>query len=214
MKHSTQELIATAYEYYPQEIPSGDPRYDQTPEVLRQREARVLAVARYKDWRSMLRRLTARFPEEQFPGVIVQNNSLEIEVATSELLWHRCFAGFLWHPVHTSKESHLSLIFLISFVVPYYTIYSERHVFNGRMNVFNGRLTPKVKPSTTVERSFNLSPDELPFAKAIEEEIRTTFPDHEPILPEVGLTVVPNVQAGNKWFGESTIFTCLFSDRW
>ena len=208
MKHSTEELIATAYEYYPQEIPSGDPRYDQTPEVLRQREARVLAVAQYKNWRPLLRRLMARFPEEQFPGVIVQNNSLEIEANTPEsLLWNRCLAGFLWHPVQTPKESNLSLIFLVSFVVPYYTIYSERHVFNGQ-------LTSKGKPSVDIVKSFNLSPDELPFATAIEEEIRTTFPDHEPILPEVGLTVVPNVQAGNKWFGESTIFTCLFSDRW
>jgi hypothetical protein len=207
MKHSTQELIATAYEYYPQEIPRGDPRYDQTPEVLRQREARVLAVARYKDWRPLLRRLMARFPEEQFPGVIVQNNSLELEAITSELMWNRCLAGFLWHPVHTSKESHLSLVFLVSFVVPYYTIYSERHVFNGQ-------LTPKGNPATNIKRSFDLSPEELPFAEAIEEEIRTTFPGHEPILPEVGLTVVPNVQAGNKWFGESTIFTCLFSDLW
>ena len=207
MKHSTEELIATAYEYYPQEIPRADPRYDQTPEVARQREARVRAIARYEDWRSMLRRLAARFPEEQFPGVIVQNNSLDLEDTTSGMLWDRCYVGYLWHPVHTSKESHLSLLFLISFVVPYYTIYSERHVFNGQ-------LTPKGKPSTTIKRSFNLSPDELPFATAIEEEIRTTFPGHEPILPEVGLTVVPDVQAGNKWFGESTLFTCLFAHFW
>ena len=30
----------------------------------------------------------------------------------------------------------------------------------------------------------------------------------------VGLTVVPEVEAGNKAFGEATLFTCLFSDDW
>jgi hypothetical protein len=206
MKHSTQELIATAYEYYPRGMPDGDPRYDQTPEVLRQKAARVPASARYEDWRIMLRRLSVRFPEEQFPGVMVDNLSLFLQVPTASD-FDRCYTGEIWLPVRSVKEKHHDLEFLVSFVVPYYTIYSE-------CQLFNGRLSPKGKPDVDIEKSFALCPDELPFAKAIEEEIRTTFPDHEPILPEVGLTVVPNVQAGNKWFGESTIFTCLFSDRW
>ena len=51
-------------------------------------------------------------------------------------------------------------------------------------------------------------------ARAIAEEIEVTFPGYQPISPEVGLTVVPDVEAGGKSFGEATIFTCLFSDNW
>jgi hypothetical protein len=206
MKHSVQELFEVAYQYFPRGMVRGDPGHEQTPEVLRQKAARVPASARYEDWRIMLRRLRVRFPEEQFPGFMVNNLSLFLQVPTASD-FDRCYTGELWLPVRSAKEKHHDLEFLVSFVVPYYTIRSECHLFNGR-------LTRKGNPDVDVETSFDLSPDELPFATAIEEEIRTTFPGHEPILPEVGLTVVPDVQAGNKWFGESTIFTCLFSDRW
>lgn len=205
MKHSVQELIATAYELFPRGIQQGDPAYAQSPELLRQKAARIPASARYDTWRAMLRRLQARFPADQFPGVDVHNESLFLQSPTAGADLDRCYTGALWLPVRAPNEKHHELEFLVSFVVPYYVIYSSRNVLLPQ---------PVGKLETETERSFDLSADEQPFARAIAEEIESTFPGHEPISPEVGLTVVPDVQAGNRWFGESTIFTCLFSDGW
>ncbi len=126
----------------------------------------------------------------------------------------------------------------MSFVVPYYALQSSHfeedletpevpaakrgriviegdtmYVFPPDPNAVDEEPQEKM-PRVRQVRTFVLSPDEEPFAKVIAEEIETTFPGYEPILPEVGLTVVPDVQAGNKWFGEAAIFTCLFSDNW
>jgi hypothetical protein len=97
------------------------------------------------------------------------------------------------------------LEFLVSFVVPYYVLRSERQI---PQEARAGELDVRF------DTSFDLTPDELPIAKAIVEEVEQTFPDHEPLDPQVGLTVVPDVVAGGRWFGEATIFTCLFSDSW
>jgi hypothetical protein len=199
MKHSVEDLLATAYDYFPRGLTCEDPEYKQTPELLRQKAARVPASARYEDWRAMLRRL-----RERFPGVLVDNGSLFLQVATTTDL-DRCFTGKIWLPARSPTEKHHELEFLVSFVVPYYVICCVRHVFVSHAGG---------SPDVEIEKSFDLPADDVAFAQAIAEEIRTSFPDHEPLLPEVGLTVVPEVQAGNKWFGESTIFTCLFSDNW
>lgn len=234
MKHSIRELIATAHEYFPRGIARDDPRYEQTPEVLHQKAARVPVSAQYNRWRAMLQRLEARFPEDQFPGVDIQNNSLFLQGASVGTPWDRCFTGALGLPPRTPDETHHALEFLVSFVVPCYIVCSSclvedrapfppirsRLFFEGDtcLVVPIGADEPDIEPPSKKrfkrQARFDLSPDELPFAKAIAEEIEATFPGHEPIPPEVGLTVVPEVQAGNKLFGEATIFTCLFSDNW
>ena len=56
-------------------------------------------------------------------------------------------------------------------------------------------------------------PDEEPFAEAIERDIRATYPGHDPIPPELGNEVVPDV-AGPVPFGEATIYVCLLSFCW
>jgi hypothetical protein len=205
MRHSVEELISKVHEYFPREMLPNDPRYEQTPEVLRQYAARVPASAKYEEWRAMLRRLRARFPQEQFPGVEVHNESLLLQSPTAAIDLDRCFTGRLKLPVRTSKEKSHSLWFYISFVMPYYFILSASHVYI---------IPPVGKFDGTRETSFDLTPDEVPFVKAIAEEIQTTFPGYEPMPKEVGLTVVPDVQVGGEWFGEATIFHCLFANHW
>ncbi len=78
--------------------------------------------------------------------------------------------------------------------------------------LLNGETTRQGKPAVNAVSSFEISPADEPFAKAIAEEIEATFPGHEPMPPEVGLTIVPDVVAGRGWFGEATLFGCLFSD--
>ncbi|MFO0592367.1 MAG: hypothetical protein U0441_32780 [Polyangiaceae bacterium] len=125
----------------------------------------------------------------------------------------------------------------MSFVVPYFAIRSihaepdptpeippaerPRLVFQGDTcyvlppdpNAVDDTEGPTF-PRTRLVRTFELSPDEEPFAEAIAAEVRMTFPEHEPFDPAVGETLVPNIQAGNKLFGEATLFTCLFADGW
>jgi hypothetical protein len=186
----------------------------------------------------MLRRLRARFPEEQFPGVTVDNLSLFLQVPEASNS-DRCYTGEIWLP--GPEAEHHKLLFLVSFVVPYYVICSSRTLEDRETtellrasqarsvcvfvhdtcymlpaSVVSPEILAAQKPLVAHQqiKSFDFSSEELHFVKAIVEEIATTFPGHEPILPEVGLTVVPDVQAGSSWFGESTIFTCLFSDNW
>lgn len=205
MKHSTQQLLDMAYEYFPRGVTRRDPGYELTAEVLRQKAARIPASAQYDRWRGMLRRLRDRFPADQYPGVEVHNQSLFLQVPTAGANKDRCFTGQVWLPIRAPREKHHMLEFLVSFVVPYYAIRSECQI---------PRQPAPGELDTDFETSFDLTPDEEPFARAATEEIERTFSGYEPINQDVGLTVVPDIVAGSRWFGEATIFTCLFSDSW
>ena len=55
-------------------------------------------------------------------------------------------------------------------------------------------------------------PDEKP--AVIAEEIEATYPGYQPIPPELGNEVVPDVAMDGASFGEATIYMCLFSKVW
>lgn len=205
MKHSVDELVAIAHQFFPKGMPCSDPRYPETPEVQRQLAARIPASARYEDWRALLSRLRARFPKPDFPGVEVQNLSLFLQLPTAAVYLDRCFSATLLLPVRAPPDEPSSLRFFVSFVVPYYTIFSEVVPPVGR---------PKSAADLIWKRSFDMSPEEMPFSTAIAEEIETTFPGYAPISPAIGQAIVPDVVTGTKWFGDATIFNCLFSDDW
>lgn len=205
MRHSTNEMIAIAHTYFPRGMRSDDPRYEHTPEVLRQRAVRAPVTGRYEEWRGMLQRLASRFPKETFPDLHVENDSLFLQAATAGTPWDRCFTGQIWLPVREEKERRHFLEFLVSFVVPYYVTYSVS---------IRSPPDPALMFGGEHKRSFELSPDEVPFADAIAEEVNATFPGYDALPSEVGLTVVPDVQAGNRVFGDAPILTCLFSDKW
>lgn len=193
MKHTTEQLIAIAHQYFPRGMEELAPDYDQTPEIQRQRVARMHASAHYDAYRTVLRRI-----EERFPGVAVENRSYALQSPAGSGL-DRCFDGLLDLPLRRSEERRHSLQFLISFVVPYYVIYSLHGVPCGPM-------TPKRA------RSFELSSDELPFAKAIAEEIEAAFPGHERMPEDIATTVVPEVTVHPAAL--AMIIACLFSDDW
>ena len=205
MKHSVDELVAIAHQLFPKGMPDRDPRYFETPEVQRQLAARIPASARYEDWCALLSRLKARFTEQGLAGVEVQNLSLFLKVPTAAALLDRCFSADLLLPVRAPSDEHSRLRFFVSFVVPYYTIFREIDAPLGR---------PKSASDLITQRTFDMSPEELPYSTAIAEEIETSFPGYEPISPAIGQAIVPDVVTGTKWFGEATIFNCLFSDHW
>lgn len=53
---------------------------------------------------------------------------------------------------------------------------------------------------------------EEPVALDIGREIESTYPGYEPILPELGNVIVPDVCV--RGFGVATIYDCLFSEEW
>lgn len=57
-------------------------------------------------------------------------------------------------------------------------------------------------------------PAEEAAASDIAREIVATYPGYQPIPPEIGDYVVPDVALDTGWFGEATIHLCLFSKVW
>jgi hypothetical protein len=142
--------------------------------------------------------------------------------------------------------------FLISFICPYYAIYSTRSVddieataaalaaprrdtidvyYHDTMYVVPASV---VKPEIRAEEeredeerrqylqqhplrrrviTFEPSPEEQPYAEALTREIEATF-GGEPMPPEVGNVIVPDVATNTCMLGEARLYDCLFSDQW
>jgi hypothetical protein len=58
------------------------------------------------------------------------------------------------------------------------------------------------------------SPGEEPAARDLAREIEATYPGYEPIPPEIGNELVPDVALDVRNFGEATIYDCLLSTNW
>jgi hypothetical protein len=203
MKHSIAELCDIVYSYFPRGMQGNEPDYKETPEYQRRMAARVPASGRFRDWCAMLDRLRARFPAE-LRDIGVQNGSHFLASPGASTL-DRCFSGALWLHPRAPQETHHQLEFYVSFVAPYFFLHSSC------MSPITG---PAGADDVDLRISFDLTPDEVPFAAAIEEEIQRDFPGYERMPPEVGKTIVPEVVGGGNLYGESTIYGCLFSDNW
>ncbi|WP_437997825.1 hypothetical protein WMF26_45445 [Sorangium sp. So ce185] len=57
-------------------------------------------------------------------------------------------------------------------------------------------------------------PEEEPVAREIAREIEATYPGYQPIPPELGNEVVPDVAMDAVPMGKATIYVCLFSSVW
>jgi hypothetical protein len=117
MKHSTAELLDIVYHYYPRgEMPKE--RHEETEEHRRLVAARIQAGAEREPWLAMLRRMGKQFPEN-----IVQNRSLHLPRGG----WDAAYSGAIYLSKPLEEHDH-TVGFLVSFVVPYYVIYSTRTV--------------------------------------------------------------------------------------
>jgi hypothetical protein len=193
------ELLELAYQFYPRGVWDIDPRYKTTEEHSRLVTARHRAGAEEAPWRAMLRRLAARFPE-----CTIQNRSLHLPSGDCDA----CYSAWLNLPTRGPGERDHDLGILVSFLVPCYVVYISRSIY----------VDPPGKEAEISVRQvvdFDLSPDEQTYARVVVDEIAATFGDHyEPMPPEIGNVVVPDVVAGNKVIGEATLFHCLFTDNW
>lgn len=225
MRHSTNELIAVAYDYYPRGRSYDDST--ETEENRRLIKARKRAGAECASWRSLLNRTS-----EQFPGKYVQNGSLHLSMGAMEA----SYAGGIFLQNAPDGRTH-TVEFRVSFLVPYYFIYCERVVDDSEalkayressssvVGVFTGdecHFIPaevadpefRAKEERRFRRlitSFDPSPDEAPFVTWIAREIESTF-GAEWMPPEVGAVIVPDVATAARQLEEATIYDCLFTD--
>lgn len=199
MKHSLEELFNESYRYYPRGEPFPATGANQTPEYRNRQEAHDRASAGYGTWQAMLRRIAERFPDDRFPGAGIEDRCVFLR-APGMTPWNRCFAGSLWFP-KSMRESERRVGFQVSFVVPYYMLY----VWHD--------LEERSCPAD--DFSFEPAAEEQPFVEAVRAEIEATYPQHERMPPEVGMTVVPDVvECGSGPENKVLIFDALFSDAW
>lgn len=179
----------------------GDPRYDSTEEHCRLVEARIRAGTGedYAAWRAMLARMRTRFPD-----CSVMNWSFHLAGGTLDSAYS---AEVHLPSAAPDKEVHL-LGVMVSFIVPYFAIYSERFFWlePDRHRRLRGRR------HTPIETRFELSAEEEPYAQGLGEEIATTY-GYELMPPEVGRLLVPDVETGLRLMGEASIYECLFSEH-
>ncbi|WP_437577705.1 hypothetical protein [Sorangium sp. So ce887] len=102
---------------------------------------------------------------------------------------------------------------------------------NESLNLFAGGIDPgysaRIWLTDETALSFHVSllgpyygihlpgiPEEEPVAREIAGEIEATYPGYQPIPPELGNEVVPDVDMDGVSMGEATIYVCLFSVVW
>jgi hypothetical protein len=193
MKHSIDVLFRIAYQYYPHGVWDEDPRYEESAEFRRLDELRKQGV---KDpaWLALLDRLRIRLQGE------IHNRSIPLALLKSDACYrvtHALAAG------PNDPQGYHEIGLAISFIAPYYVVYSSRNV---------DRTYDPDAPR--LFQPFNLYDDELVDAQIMVEEMKALFPEHEPMPPEIGNIVVPSVMAGNQAIGKATLYHCLFTDSW
>ncbi|MGK3961581.1 hypothetical protein WMF38_51800 [Sorangium sp. So ce118] len=227
MGHSIGELLDIVYRYYPRGVgvtddgDIDDQLCEKTEEHARLVAARIQA-SKDERWHSMLRRIGDRFP-----GMLM-NHSLHLPTGG----WDGCYSFTIDLPDSTDR----TLWFQVSFLAPYYIVHSSRTIeivkqtkdlfsvkFRGmHVIVYRSPFDPSVvsRPddslrfATVRERyvSFDLLPDEQRCAEWISRDIEATF-GCEPMPPEIGTVLVPDVTAGLRLPGEARLYDCLFSNQ-
>lgn len=219
MKHSLNELLDLAYQYYSRDI--GDSPVKETAEHARLVAARQKAVTD-KRWPAMLHRIS-----ERFPGMLT-NQSLHLPTGSLDA----CYSFTISSP---EAHNHQSLWFSISFLAPYYISYSSRlidtatqiegfsvtvhgmqfyipqHALGPKFMSNLGSETPKSATIKREEISFDLSTDEQLHAAWITQDIEAAF-GCERMSAEIGTVLVPDVKTNLRILGEARLFDCLFTD--
>ncbi len=229
IKHTQGELLDIIYRYYPRGVGIVDGDIDVQLINDSEEHARLVAarqqVATDERWPAMFRRIVERFPD-----VSLMNGSLYLPTGGQDA----CNSFTLSLP---GAADHRMLCFQVSFLAPYYMIYGSRIIdivneprkdsfrviwfglhFHVERSPFDPELIANVddepRKLVTTKRhyvTFDLLPDERPYADWISREIETTF-ECEPMPPEVGTVLVPDL-ATPKLPGEVRLYDCLFSEE-
>lgn len=228
MKMTRSDLLDVIYRYYPRGVGLIDGNIDAQAIDGSEEHARLVAArlqaAKDERWHAMRRRI-----EERFPDAPLTNYSLHLPSGRHDA----CYSFTISLP-GAAKDRTLS--FQVSFLAPYYIIHRSctAHIVRERrtdfflvtfrgMN-FHVARSPfdrdliaslddeSLKPATFERQhiTFDLLPEQRPYAEWIAREIESTF-GCEPMPKEIGTMLVPEL-ATPKLPGEVRIFDCLFSD--
>lgn len=226
MRHSIDNLLAVVYQHYPKNLTGDDPGYQQVEEVRRLVAAREQAGADQGRWRAFLRQV-----EHQFPEATMHNGSLHLPTGN----YDAAYSGKLFLATAAGEHSH-TIGFLISFLVPYYVLYSSRvvddlekkkepspqvvaffegdtcHIVPANNSLAAVAEVSKLEPRREI-LSFDFSPNEQPYTAWLAREIEATW-GFERMPSEIGKIIVPDVTTNIRYFGSATLYDCLFSDQW
>jgi hypothetical protein len=134
MKHSLAKLLETVYQHYPRGLAQDDPGYAKTEAYCRLSAARRRAGIGSEAWNALLERADARFP-----GHGPLNRSLHLPMGTMDA----AYSGYIFMditprlaspPMPTLLPRDMpmggphAIGFMISFICPYYVVYSSRYV--------------------------------------------------------------------------------------
>ncbi len=196
MKHSIAGLTELVHRYYPRGRPYG-PDYKNTEEYRRLVDAVRSAGTDYDHhWRPMLRRLRARFPDRELRDLAIHLVAGNVDAS---------YPAALALPLLQSDELSHELGFHVSILAPYYVVYSTRLVrAEDDLRAYKGKRC---------DLRLDLSPAEQPDAQVLTQEIEATYA-YEPMPPEIGNVVVPDVATNGRALGKATIYDCLLSDDW
>jgi len=231
MKHTLDELLDIVYRYYPRGVGMVDGDFDIKAIENSEEHARLVAARREaatdERWHALRRRI-----EERFPDAPLENHSIHLPTGRHDA----CYSFIVYLP----GESHdRALWFQVSFLAPYYIIprsctteiVKEPRTdffsvdFQGiQFRVSRSPLDPELISNVEDERlkrvtikrtyvTFDLLPEQRPYAEWIAREIEATF-GCEPMPPEVGTVIVPDL-ATPRLPGEARLYDCLFTkDEW
>jgi hypothetical protein len=110
-------------------------------------------------------------------------------------------------------------------------MYERYRLQNQSLNLFSGGIDPaysaRIWLTEETALSFHVSllgpyygihlpgiPEEEPVAREVAREIEATYPGYQPIPPEIGNELVPDVDMYWSLMGKATIYVCLFSGVW
>lgn len=184
MKHTLDELLQIIQQHYWRSTSYDESEPYGARDCLI--EVRKKAAEPNTPWRELLARLYARFPHR------VTNRSLHLAGGGFDA----CYSLTVDHPPH-------EIGLFISIIAPYYVVYSSRRV---------DRTYREAVPQEL--QAFDLDDDEKADAQVMIDEMKLLFPGHEPMPPNIGNIVVPDVMAGNQELGKVTIYHCFFTDSW
>ncbi|WP_437800031.1 hypothetical protein [Sorangium sp. So ce693] len=240
MKHSSKELVEVAYRYYPRGVSREDPRYKRTEEYGRLADARRRAGAECGRWQGMLNRIHDKFPDRSLIDRSIHlptgnydacyAGHLSVEASAPGEYSHvigfmvsllvSCYVVYSLRTVDDLEE--IERIKVLN-AMPSRHVSVFAHDTHYVLPAWMGKLVRLVKPNLVEpplplearrqDLSFDLSPDEQPYATWIAQEIERTW-GYEHMPPLVGKLIIPDVATDSRLLGEATLYDCLFSDSW
>lgn len=189
---TTSRLLELAHQYYPANLWDADEGYVASEQYQRLLQARQHALKNSAPWERLIARVKEALPScrvEDWTVPASSDNCWRVRVYLPEVLQ---LAG---------GQEYRAVVLLVSILAPVYTRYSSFHQRFG---------TRWSKPTLFYEDI----PETKPIADKLEELVRAEL-GAQPLPQDTLMTLVPDIQCGNRSMGEVRLIDCLFTDdRW